>query len=107
MSVSKNESSTCSASGQSKCTPACLLLFVGFIIGFSVGYGTHDIVYKALSQAIVDSQSGDLESPLPMKDPAEKPSGQESEGSDAVTDPAQPEETKPEGEGNADPAPTT
>jgi len=42
----------CTASGQKKSAPVCLLLFVGFIIGFCVGFGAHDTIHKNLSRAI-------------------------------------------------------
>ena len=50
--TSENTHSSCSASGQTKCAPVGLLLFVGFILGFSVGFGTHDIIYTSLSKAM-------------------------------------------------------
>ena len=53
--MSENTNSSCSASGQAKCAPIGLLLFVGFIFGFSVGFGTHDVIYKTLSKAMYSS----------------------------------------------------
>ena len=54
--MSKNESnsSSCPASGK---TPVCLLLFVGFVFGFSAGYALQDTIHKSLSGAMVGGQS--------------------------------------------------
>ena len=52
MSKTENANSSCAASGQAKCAPIGLLLFVGFIFGFSVGFGTHDVIYTNLSSAM-------------------------------------------------------
>ena len=55
--TSDNANSSCSASGQAKCAPVGLLLFVGFIFGFSVGFGTHDFIYKTLSKAMYSNNA--------------------------------------------------
>ena len=49
---SENANSPCSVSGSTKCTPVCLLLFVGFIFGFSAGFGLHDFVHPITSKAM-------------------------------------------------------
>ena len=63
---SENVSSSCSAAGQKKCTPACLLLFVGFIFGFSVGFASHDVIYKTLSKAMYGNKQL-VSDPIPGK----------------------------------------
>ena len=54
---SENAHSSCSASGQIKCVPVCLLLLVGFIFGFSAGFGTHDFVHVTISKAMYGNKS--------------------------------------------------
>jgi hypothetical protein len=51
--MSKNEETKdfISVSDQ-KCPSICLLLFVGFIIGYSVGFATHNSVYKTFSNVM-------------------------------------------------------
>ena len=42
------------ADSGSKCTPkvVALLLFVGFIFGFSIGFATKDIIHSTVTQAL-------------------------------------------------------
>ena len=116
---SDNVSSSCSAAGQKKCTPVCLLLFVGFIFGFSVGFASHDVIYKTLSKAMygnkqlvsppistknisvsdedaaVETGTPDVEGPAPSAEPAE-PSAPAAEAEAPKAEEAKPEETATE-----------
>jgi hypothetical protein len=51
--MSKNEETKdFSSASDQKCPLICLLLFVGFIIGYSVGFATHDSVYNTFSKVM-------------------------------------------------------
>ena len=111
--MSKNETENtnlpCSMSGQTKGAPICLLLFVGFIFGFSAGYGTHDIIYKTLSKAIYGSQSVRLETAPIRKDPAVKQTTEMSDNANEVlqaNEALQEEEMNPEENEEAAPEPS-
>ena len=102
--MSKNESnsSSCPAFGK---TPVCLLLFVGFVIGFSTGYALRDTVHKSLSGAMMGGQSA-------MSEPIKRDHGVMTPSEDAETGPggmtdvaAQEDAEKPKEEGEAAPAP--
>ena len=95
--MTENSNPSCSASGQAKCAPVGLLLFVGFIFGFSVGFGTHDIVYGTLSKAMYGGQSA-VSAPIDKgegRTSDEATSGEEGVD-DAPVEEAKPEEAKPE-----------
>lgn len=94
--TSENGNSSCSASTKNKCAPVGLLLFVGFIFGFSIGFASHDAIYKALSKAMYGSKQL-VSEPIPPKGPsAPKTEGDPTEEADAPTvEEAKPEEAKP------------
>ena len=103
--MSKNESnsSVCPASGK---TPVCLLLFVGFVIGFSVGYALQDTIHKSLSGAMVGDQSAMSEPIKRDHGTTTQPEEMESSPGGATDVPAQEGVKKPEEEGEAVPTPT-
>jgi len=65
--MTENINTSCSASAQKKCAPVCLLLFVGFVFGFSVGFASHDAIYKTLSKVMYGSKQL-VSEPIPGKD---------------------------------------
>ena len=65
--MTENVNASCSASAQKKCAPVCLLLFVGFIFGFSAGFVSHDAIYKTLSRAMYGSKQL-VSEPIPGRD---------------------------------------
>ena len=91
MSKNSENAGSCSAAGQAKCAPIGLLLFVGFIFGFSVGFGTHDIIFKTLSKAMYSNKSV-------MSEPIASIQVDSDDEGEPTTDESQEEEKQPEGQ---------